>query len=514
MVWKKNWFGRLLWLCQLGMTALLLGGVCSVFLDRYEIAEKYPISPWQNQLLWLGISEVLFILVSLLMFILFRMAAGRLSGKTLKEPVKRMTEVLLFAGLFLGGILYRLLLFPDMVESNAYFELGAVSSTASLQPLAHGALYVYILLLRGLFLLFGNNLQAGIILQVVLQSAAAVVLYGAVRKIAGRFLALAALGFMMFTPTLVKSSLSYTPEVLYLLLFSLVFSVFSFAWDRIKNTENFKWYHYGFLLVVGIGTAFLIYLDVLGIVLLVLGLSMFGLRKNKTLTGFAVFLLSTFLGVLGMFSADALQSGSSLPQILSVWTWLFCPAEEIGFWNLYVPFLERAGDSLLTAVLIFLGLFMGLYGFLVKDENERQRIWFLFALSGVLLSYDCPAGGNLDRGFLGLLGLMFLAVSGVWTALFAGVSAETEEMTETEAIAETEKTDKTETAAEVEETAENEETAEEIPALPPVQTVKYIENPLPLPKKHVKKRMDYAFEISDEALEFDFEILENDDFDF
>ena len=41
--------------------------------------------------------------------------------------------------------------------------------------------------------------------------------------------------------------------------------------------------------------------------------------------------------------------------------------------------------------------------------------------------------------------------------------------------------------------------------------VKYIENPLPLPKKHVNKTMD--FDIKDGKDDFDIQISEKDDFD-
>lgn len=520
MTWKKNWSGRLLWVCQLGMAALLLGGVCSVFLDKYGIAEKYPISPYKNQLVWLGISEVLFLLVSLLVFILFRLAAGRLPDKNRKESTKRVIEILLFTGLLSGGVLYRLYLFPEILESNAYFELGAVTSTAGVEPLAHGALYLYVLLLRGLFKMVGNSLTAGIVLQLVLQFLTAGFLYAAVRKIAGIFSALAVFGFFMFTPTLVKSSLSYTPEVGYLLLFSVVFWVLSLALEMLKKTETFKWYHYSLFCVLGIGIAFLIYLDVLGLVLLVSGFALFGLKKRKNPVGFAVLFLSTLFGLTGMFALDALQSGSPFDKILSAWKWLFCPIEGISFWELYFPFLERLGESFPACLLLFFGLFMGLYGFLVKTEEERLRIGILFALSGVLLSYDCPAAGNMDRGFLGILGLIILAVSGVWTALFAGMQTENVAENVTDSIAEDVESDALGEAVFTQDDTVEKDAEEsglekkEFGEIPRQKEIKYIENPLPLPKKHVKKKMDYAFEVSEEELEFDFEIVENDDFDF
>ena len=42
--------------------------------------------------------------------------------------------------------------------------------------------------------------------------------------------------------------------------------------------------------------------------------------------------------------------------------------------------------------------------------------------------------------------------------------------------------------------------------------VKFIENPLPVPKKHVKKKMDFNKEAGTE--DFDFQIKEEDDFDY
>lgn len=44
--------------------------------------------------------------------------------------------------------------------------------------------------------------------------------------------------------------------------------------------------------------------------------------------------------------------------------------------------------------------------------------------------------------------------------------------------------------------------------------VQYIPNPLPLPKKHVKKELKFDLDTLDEQMEFDYEISpEKDDFD-
>ena len=44
--------------------------------------------------------------------------------------------------------------------------------------------------------------------------------------------------------------------------------------------------------------------------------------------------------------------------------------------------------------------------------------------------------------------------------------------------------------------------------------IQYIENPLPLPKKHEKKQMDYGFNPNDEQMHFDFDVTDDkSDFD-
>lgn len=43
--------------------------------------------------------------------------------------------------------------------------------------------------------------------------------------------------------------------------------------------------------------------------------------------------------------------------------------------------------------------------------------------------------------------------------------------------------------------------------------VQFIENPLPLPRKHVKKTMDYKIEVTEEQMKYDREVKDDDDFD-
>ena len=43
--------------------------------------------------------------------------------------------------------------------------------------------------------------------------------------------------------------------------------------------------------------------------------------------------------------------------------------------------------------------------------------------------------------------------------------------------------------------------------------VRFLENPLPLPKKHVKRVMDYSLSSVSQEDDFDYPVAEDDDFD-
>lgn len=521
MTWKKNWFSRILWVFQLVTAAIFLTGVSGIFLDKYKIAEMYEIMPGYNRLIWLGIICFLFFISSLVLYLIVRLIAGRTGKLNVAKSAKIAGEILMLAGLLSVGVLYRLALFPDPLESNPYFELAAVNSTQMPAPLAHGALYIYILLLHGLFMVVGNNLLAGIILQLVLQFAAAVLVYFAVRKIAGVLPAIWTFGFFMSAPIFVKESLIYSPVNLYLLLFGVVLLFFAALLNVIKNVNIFRWYHYIAVFLFGISVSFLIYSDAVGMVLLVICISMLGVcgqeKKKPVLPLLVLALLGVVLGLLGIFAVDAWQSNSNLSAIAGVWGWLFIPESYINFSYMFSQLFSKLGDNLVVSVLIFAGIAWGIFGFFSEKKKESQSMWVLLALSAILLSCVCPAAGNMDRSFPALLGMIILAGKGLQLAFSNKKTEEfpVEEVLSEELIADEVIPDEIIAEEPVAEEPE-EPVAEEIIAEEsfPVREIKYIENPLPLPKKHVKKTMDYGYEIPEEQLVFDIEISDDDDFDF
>lgn len=114
------------------------------------------------------------------------------------------------------------------------------------------------------------------------------------------------------------------------------------------------------------------------------------------------------------------------------------------------------------------------------------------------------------------------------------VTCEPEMLSENEASNETNQIPETETIIENEPLTENETSSEPVkleiedikltsdvidtdnvvkPEQTDIPVTKYLFNPLPLPKKHEKKEMNYAFEPKSDEMEYDFEVNDDDDFD-
>lgn len=512
MTWRKTWFSYVLWVCC-AVPAFMFTGIAAGFTGRdLGITETAAL---------IGVLCVPFAMGAVLF------AVGRVCVKKIHKSIPTgalaAAEGLMFVGLIAAGVLLRMAAFPPE-ETNIYYEMAQVEQGKQVMPIAHGALYYYILLLHGLFTFIGNKWMAGVVLQVVLQLIAAVLLYIAVRKIGGAFVAVWTFGFIMLAPDSVRISLTYGPEMFYLVLYALGLLFLSVYLKMIKTGRWKKWYQSVGLALLGGYISFLMYLDVIGISLAALGMAAIWLKpededsdqKQKDgVIAFLVMLAGVIAGILTIFLLDALQSGSDILSVMSVWEWLFTP---MGFdWRRLCIRPMTMEDQIAGGVLVT-GLVTAVISFFVHKKQERQSAWMLLAVVSLCLSFLCRADENMNRMFPWFLALVVIAGVGIRTAFekfekavsVEVIESEGQEMPQmTEVIAETTETTDITEVTEVTETEHVEEVAE-TEEKPKIQ---FIENPLPLPKKHVKKTMGYKFDPAEEQMEFDIEIEDGDDFD-
>ncbi|MBO5167093.1 MAG: hypothetical protein J6B90_10920 [Lachnospiraceae bacterium] len=539
MTFKKNRLSIVIWI----PFALV---ICAVYgLALYQALVQVPMLA--NSYVRIGLAVVT-----------LGLAAGifvgikKLSGiKTMQKQL--LLEALCFAVLLGVGVFLRCYFLYNTGEGTDYFQEAAYFETAKvtgsgITPIAHGIQYFYVVLLRGLFFLFGNHFFAGIVLQIVLQSAAVLVWYSVIRKMTGAVAALTFLAGMMLLPQSIKSGLVYSPKYLYLLMAGVVFLVIAGLLKREYILKPLKWYSYITTFLAGIGLGLLVYLDVTGLIFFVPILALgFVSQKEGTETmelkkKVSRILLQTVTVIVGFGLAailflyiDAMQSGSTIKEVFSAWCALF---RYKGLGTLPTIFLYEQAQWIHVGILFLLVL--GVPAFFVRKKKEMQLVWaFMLTVAGLIHAGGFYAQGmNCDL----LLLVLVLALTGAGLQALlskeipveksavemfeeteqtddsvevAATPTESEELKETEVSVESEESKKKEVLAEDEGLEETETVTENKATKETKQETKprFIENPLPLPKKHVKKTMGYRLEVSEEQMKYDIEVSDTDDFD-
>lgn len=537
MTFEKNRLSIVIWI----PFAL---AICAVYgLALYQALSQFPMLA--NSYIRIGIA-----VVSL------GLAAGIFVGIQKLYGIKTMQKRLLlealgFAVLLGVGVFLRCYFLCNTGEDTAYFQEAAYFETAKvtgsgITPIAHGIQYFYVVLLRGLFFLFGNHFFAGIVLQMILQSVAVLVWYLVIRKITGAVAAITFLAGMMLLPQSVKSGLVYSPKYLYLLLAGIVFWGIVSILKREYILKALKWYSYIATFLVGMGIGLLVYLDVTGLIFFVpvLALCFVGqkedVEKIATKKKVSRILLQAVTVIVGFGLAailflyiDAWQSSSSIKEVFTAWCTLF---QYKGIGTIPAVFLYESAQWIHVGILFLLVL--GVPAFFVQKKKEIQLVWaFMLTAAGVV-----HAGGFYAQGMNcdSLLLVLVLALTGAGlqalvskdipvekpvaemveeteqtdnSAEVAATPTESEELKETEVSVESEEIKKTEVLAEPETAIETEPAAEPENETEQESKPRFIENPLPLPKKHVKKTMGYRLEVSEDQMKYDIEVSDTDDFD-
>lgn len=550
MIWKKNAVSCLIWAVY-----LLMVGTAMVFTSR-AVCDSLGMAQYFEFI----IPAVCLLFIGVLVLGLHRMAvkldvgAGR-AGKGLVWPERFLVFALFAAGIFLRAVELQ----PEGLtesEESVYLKLAYISADAQGIPqISHGIVYLYVCLLRLCFILLGNKAVIAVWLQIVLQLSGILLLCAAVRKMAGRIPAVIMLSFFMLSPYMVKKSLSLSPEMLYLLLFSLVLSFIS---QGVRFVP--KW---GFWMVAGVMSAVLCYLDVAGFLLLPLMFGAIVMKRRdagrKILQGIVGSLAGFLLGAAGSVLADMMGSGKPVSGIIRAWMDLY----RWGELQISIKISEFDAIWLIALILCFMA--WGVFGFWCGRGVERFTAWIVCLCMAVFLQLLGMFTEEMSGGCYIFLFSTILAGLGIRESMAvypaekksvkkkktvgdedkgkdAGMAAEEgrgkaevsekvnaepgemsgEESTEPGEIfgeasmepgemsgeenMEAEEMFEEESVETEKETGEKEQPEKE-------RRVEFLENPLPLPKKHEKRVMDYKLDSDKDLGGYDIYVAEDDDFD-
>ncbi len=511
---RKNAFSYVMWFIYSMTVCICLYGVAGHLCKQAGYSDVFGF----------GASSVGLFGCALLVF-LMRLFAEKMDivGQYGKFPTL-VAEGLGVIVLIAIGIILRVNNLEAAGQEAAYFETAKVAEGQTIPVVVHGAVYIYLQLLHVVFQIFGNKFLAGIGLQIFLQMLASGFLYLAARKLTGRISALIMMVFCMVGPYMIQESLMLSPKM----LFFAVFAVITYVCARCIKGKRRE----STCVITGMVISVGCYLDMMGIILLVITVIGVILKRDDEKTVFArrfriamFAVLGCVLGFVALMLVDSTMSAKSIVNVIGAWFELFSPS------TFTVPMLMGA-YSAEELLLLLVVMSVGIFSFWYTQGAEGQSIWILVAI--LLLGMQCFGMTTKDMDvFLNLYAILaVLAGTGVagmfsieentkpdvWEEkLEAELAAMSQDIAEEKKIAEKKSTgdvkvlkpEETTVAEKIENRVEikTEDTQQEKPK------VKYIENPLPLPKKHVKKVLDFDINPKAGQDDFDVRVDANDDFD-
>lgn len=489
MNWKKSRFSYVMW----SIYSLFVGIVLLFFIRTLGLVPGGKV--YIEVLLTAGVAAVVGALA-----VLLRLFTGerRDEREDADSHLQLILEITLAVLLLILGLVLRIKGFPEAGERNMYFETARVTDRQAVPQVVHGASYVYLLFLRGFFLLLGNKFSVGIWLQIVLQFVASILLYLSVRKLAGPFAALTMLIFVTCSGFAVREALVLSPRMLYLLLFAIGIAV-------ISACKGGKLSPFPFFLS-GIWMGVISYLDVGGLLLAVPGVAVVFSEwetwpeRKKRMVAVTLFLAGGLAGLFGGILTGSIFSGKTMAGVAGEWLNLYRPRD------FRMP-LDFSGVSPAWGILLILFMTFGIFGFWYNRQRDQLSVWVAMSCVAAVAGCLCMFTDEIPASMY--LYLFFFILAGVSVQeCFLKEGVET--MEENPLIQKEEKEEEiTEVLWQAEEISrKREHSAETKPQAP-----RYIENPLPLPKPHVKRVLDYDRKTTSGKDEYDFIVNDNDDFD-
>lgn len=401
--------------------------------------------------------------------------------------------------LLAAGLVLRIQAISTATESAAYYELASVTSGQEIPQIVHGAVYFYVQLLHGIFYFLGNKFIVAIWTQILLQFVAVLLLYFAVRRMAGSIAAVVMLAFCMLPSYMVRGAVDLSPEMLYLVLWCGIL-----FWISLENNRDWKLWEF---VPIGVIIAVAGYLDIAGFFLLGFAVAVIFACSSETATrkrllAALVCLAGAGVGLVGSVAVDALASGKQFGNVMQAWLKLYQPL------SFELPLSMEASESGVVGYLVLLCvLSLGIYAFWRNRKTDALKAWILVAVIMALaacfriLTVEMPVNRYL---YLLLSILAGIALEECVVPCRVNEAAKRE-------FAEIINLD--EPSAELL-TEENEPEKAETVETTESGKPRFIENPLPLPKKHQKRTLSYRVEVGEGKDDFDISVDEDDDFDY
>lgn len=527
MTYKKTWLSYLLWAAYTCLTGVMLA--------------NYAILFWQKKInATINYGTVLFVFftfgTAVGSYILLRYIFGKIREKyPMNSHTRLLWEIFIALSIFFAGLLLRVSVYLQnvnmLVETSyyplatvntlvetSYYQLATVKAETTVEPMVHGASYLYTMCLSFVFSFLGNKITAAVWLQILVQMTTIFLAYIAVRRLAGRIPACIAMFVLAVSSTYVEQILVITPESLFFALYLAgMFIIGGYVKHTCQNRTGRMHAFWGAVLS-GFIIGFLTYLDAIAVTLFFF---LFGLLTGKCREknrGFFVFLTGTALtagglAFAGMLALHAYSCYTEIGTMAESWFTLYRDHLSVAY-HFY-----RTEYSVVECFLLVIPAFWLIMAFWNRRKTQNVTPWFflLFLLAPTPLAASGVLPYQVWSVFLwGVLAGIGVQQTLVWEKSVSvwkqTEASDSDHMPEEKAVTDSVPAPEEGEAAEPEPVAGKElevpAVTEELPEKP-----RFLENPLPLPKKHEKRTMDFQYEVREEMLKFDVETEEDDDFD-
>ncbi|MDE6748925.1 MAG: hypothetical protein K2K21_07680 [Lachnospiraceae bacterium] len=494
MIYKRTWLSNLLWAVYTCAAGVLLA--------------IYAVLFWKNEIgtgtVYYMIAFVALVLVLIIACcLLINKVASKLRNKyRISRRAAIIWEIIAVFCICGAGLFYRFELYMNngmgLTEATEYYLAASGNIRENVELILHGASYLYILCLSLILSFFED---AAVWLQIFIQMVTLLLAYFTVKKMAGRIAAGITMLMLAISSVYANQIFNIGPESLFFALYLIgMLTVGSYVKSCCRGRLSAITAICG-AVFSGIVIGTLTYLDAVSVTLLILlpGL-ITGVRKikednekNKSLTTkFAFFLtiitvLTAGLTVMGAFGLDAYASRLAYREITEAWLELYRSHLQIDY------MLYQTEYSLIECyVKVIIAVFL-VISFWNTEKTQNATPWIVL----MLLIAPTP----LAR--MGVLPYQVFSIF-IWSVL-AGIGLQQSCILDVKLTTETTGAEETQNIAEVTDSSAVTTAVTEKP--------RFIENPLPLPKKHEKREMDFQYEVPENKMKFDIDIKDGDDFD-
>ena len=515
MTYRRTWFSCVLWFLYTVLCIILIAADGDVWIQYLTGAG--PVIPI--------VSCVLFLIpVAALYWMIRSIAAWIRKKRVWKKQASVILECVVFLLIMALSLLIRIMCLNTVAaevarfddydinilpeSSMEYYHMAVVTEESSGLLIDYGISDLYVILLSAVLSFLGNKIVSAVFLQIVLQMIGMILVYAVTRKLAGRLPACIAILYIGASQACLNMLVCFDPEWLYFVLYMIGMLltagfVRSYCANRIPKPLTVVG-----AAVVGAVIGGLAYLDLTALSLFAIVLcaavgkkshqenapvrNRAGITAAVILTAL-VFCGAALYGIMGGFS---FVKGTDLSDDVMDRLWA-CYNSSYLFTG-QSPYYY---DIYLISALIVPASFL-IFEYFRNGKEQNYMPWILLCL----LAAPTPLTLYGEHGF-GILSLYIWAVLaglGVQNCLFGGRAKVMQALIEGINTAAEKSIVNAKAAIGTQEagTMDNE-------------TVKpnYIENPLPLPKKHVAREMDYQYDVAEMDMKYDVEVPLNDDFD-